>query len=44
MRDIRKSHGHKILKAFWQTLFRQLHHLKTLEDTIKVMYLQALNY
>ena len=31
------------LKAFWQTLFRQLHHLKTLKDTIKIMYLQELN-
>ena len=31
--------------AFWQTLFRQLHHLKTLEDItiIKTMYLQMLN-
>ena len=26
-----------ILKAFWQTLFRQLHQLKTLTDTIKIM-------
>ena len=33
-----------ILKAFYQTLFRQLHHLRTLKDTIKMMYLQVLDY
>ena len=33
-----------ILKAFWQTPFRQLNHLKTLKDTIKIMYPQVLNY
>ena len=33
-----------ILKVFWQTLFTQLHHLKTLKDTIKIMYLQVFNY
>ena len=25
-------------------MFRQLHHLNTLEDKIKIMYLQVLNY
>ena len=36
--------GTYFLKAFWQTLFRQKNHLKTLADTIKIIYLQVLNY
>ena len=44
MRDIRVSHGNIFFKAFWQTLFRQKNHLKTLADTIKIIYLQVLNY